>query len=1232
MLKFIQINLHKSQQATVLLGQDMEGQSQIISFVTEPHTIHNKITGMPKGTITIAHTTNNQNNNGPRAGIVADRGLWINGLDKWCNRDCAVAMAHLHGRQVILASIYLDINEPVNPPWLEAIMAMADSKGLPVMLAVDSNAHSSLYGPDNNARGDTFEDFILEHGLEVLNTGNTPTFETRRGNGMAQTHIDVTLSRGMHFPISNWRVDRSYNGSDHNTIRFEAAATPQDAIKTRPWSKADWQVFDDTLRHADYRIPVGMSMKKLDKLTKRMYDLLQEALDRACPEVTTKPIIKRGFWATDSHDKDKTKVSNLYKRAKTSGSVEDWQAYKQADKAFKHRCKRDKNKAWRLYKESLQSHKDMANLVKIAQRQERKDVNVLSREDGTTTNPGKETIELLTETHFPAATNRLRVSYNNRKNCLTSSLEDKYKEWINPRKINQALAGFEKKKSPGPDGIKPLIFEHLPPQFIETLNIIYRACIHLGYTPKEWKRTRVIFISKPGKDEYDAPKSFRPISLSNYFLKGLERLVGWKMDQALVHFPIHHKQHGFQNGKSTESAISNTTDYIEKFIMNKQHCVGVFLDISSAFDSIKASHVRRALLDHGGDPDLVQWYYNYISHRDIEISLHGTEAAFSTGVGFPQGGVCSAKFWLIAFDFAIKIINTYNIEGNGFADDCSALYGGACLDTAIRKLQKMLDSLTKWGRKCGLKFNPEKSVAVLFTRSRKTPTTALRIDGQEIPYRKEVKYLGITLDSKLHWKPHIDDKIRKTKRFLGHVANITRNNWGPKPALMRWAYLSVVRPMLCYGSMIWGHRAKHHATRLRRINRMAFNTFASFPKSTPTTALEVMLDVMPLHIFCQQEGTAARCRLNRDKDLGWTGTGHTKTHRISHLKHWQTELRTARIDLENTDRCSMIKWGSYSINRESFTGEAKHRTLSQYNVFTDGSRIDNQTGAGFAIYQKRNELFSDSRRLPDHCTVFQAEITAIEQAAKLLSNSTYAPKFVKFFVDSQAAILALANPRVKSKTVASAIDALNTLTEQTTAVQICWIPAHRGHFGNEKADSLAKTGAKHTHPRLRLRIPKPEAAIKNDLHEHIYRQWTKEWQDSSEAQHTKHFFLGPMPSKSKYIYKLARLELGRFIRLITGHNNLNQFQTRIGLWHSASCRLCEDSDETFIHLITECPRLWHTQRDAFQGNPPCADMQWSVRTLLEFSYIPTINEAFEGTQVHHDPPNRDDLQSTIGSE
>ena len=41
------------------------------------------------------------------------------------------------------------------------------------------------------------------------------------------------------------------------------------------------------------------------------------------------------------------------------------------------------------------------------------------------------------------------------------------------------------------------------------------------------------------------------------------------------------------------------------------------------------------------------------------------------------------------------------------------------------------------------------------------------------------------------------------------------------------------------------------------------------------------------------------------------------------------------------------------------------------------------------------------------------------------------------------------------------------------------------------------------------------------------------------ANHSRSFYGGPNPSKAKFVdYKLARHELGRCIRIITGHNNL----------------------------------------------------------------------------------------------
>ena len=337
---------------------------------------------------------------------------------------------------------------------------------------------------------------------------------------------------------------------------------------------------------------------------------------------------------------------------------------------------------------------------------------------------------------------------------------------------------------------------------------------------------------------------------------------------------------------------------------------------------------------------------------------------------------------------------------------------------------------------------------------------------------------------------------------------------------------------------------------------MALNTFACFPRSTPTTALEVMADVMPLHLFCQQEGLLARLRLNEVVEFGWTGTNENKTHCTSHLRHWQNKMVRYKINETTYDKCSRLVWSmDYKINMDSFDGKARHRSLTQYNVYTDGSRKDERTGAGCVVYKGKREVCSESVRLPDYATVFQAEIKAIDRAAALLAGQEDV-RYVKIFVDSQAAILALKNSEVRSKTVEDAIGSLNKLARKTRSVQIVWIPAHKGHQGNERADCLAKMGSEQDDSIRMVEIRKPICVVRSEVRNALLEEWTEEWTKQTGVHHARSFYGGPNPRKAKFVIKLARLELGRYVRVITGHNNLNFFQTKIGLANNPGCRLC----------------------------------------------------------------------------
>ena len=153
--------------------------------------------------------------------------------------------------------------------------------------------------------------------------------------------------------------------------------------------------------------------------------------------------------------------------------------------------------------------------------------------------------------------------------------------------------------------------------------------IMLSFTPTLWKEARVIFIPKPGKDDYSKAKSFRPISLSNYLLKVLEKMAVWHADTKIKHNPIHTNQHGFQRGKSTDSALSHTVNGIEKFLHKGQHCIGLFLDIQAAFDTISPIHIKHCLTDKNIDPDTVEWYFDYLTHRNLQTNITGYEGKVS---------------------------------------------------------------------------------------------------------------------------------------------------------------------------------------------------------------------------------------------------------------------------------------------------------------------------------------------------------------------------------------------------------------------------------------------------------------------------------------------------------------------------------------------------------------------------------------------------------------------------
>ena len=76
---------------------------------------------------------------------------------------------------------------------------------------------------------------------------------------------------------------------------------------------------------------------------------------------------------------------------------------------------------------------------------------------------------------------------------------------------------------------------------------------------------------------------------------------------------------------------------------------------------------------------------------------------------------------------------------------------------STEKLQAAITKVKSWTRKWRIKLNETKSVHIDFT-NKHIEHKQIYINHQVDPYEKTAKYLGMTLDAKLRWKPLVKKK------------------------------------------------------------------------------------------------------------------------------------------------------------------------------------------------------------------------------------------------------------------------------------------------------------------------------------------------------------------------------------------------------------------------------------------------------------------------------------------
>ena len=118
-------------------------------------------------------------------------------------------------------------------------------------------------------------------------------------------------------------------------------------------------------------------------------------------------------------------------------------------------------------------------------------------------------------------------------------------------------------------------------------------------------------------------------------------------------------------------------------------------------------------------------------------------------------------------------------------------------------LSKDLQKLSKWCAKWRVKLDPEKTDVIIFSRSplARKSEPLLKLYGERLKIYPQVKFLGITFDSKLTFQKHFDEILGCCNTRYHCVRLIVNKKWGPSPSTILQIYKQCVPPIFEYGSL-----------------------------------------------------------------------------------------------------------------------------------------------------------------------------------------------------------------------------------------------------------------------------------------------------------------------------------------------------------------------------------------------------------------------------------------------
>ncbi|XP_030841036.1 uncharacterized protein LOC115923825 [Strongylocentrotus purpuratus] len=175
----------------------------------------------------------------------------------------------------------------------------------------------------------------------------------------------------------------------------------------------------------------------------------------------------------------------------------------------------------------------------------------------------------------------------------------------------------------GPDNISGKLLRNCARELATPFRLLFQTSLDRKVVPVCWKTSTIIPVAK--KSRPSELNDYRPVALTPIAMKCFERIILKSLLQPIRELIDPH-QYAYQQNKSVQDATLYLTHLLYKHTEEtKSYVRALFVDFSSAFNTIRPHVLVEKLKRLEVRPSLILWIVDFLQNRTQQVRVQNNE-------------------------------------------------------------------------------------------------------------------------------------------------------------------------------------------------------------------------------------------------------------------------------------------------------------------------------------------------------------------------------------------------------------------------------------------------------------------------------------------------------------------------------------------------------------------------------------------------------------------------------